>query len=96
MPGTFLNSGRLTEKHYYECISVINLKVLHGLWIAPIKITILLNTGLYPNWHFLCHTFIILCVRWWGGGREFDPKCNLSIVISTKLSWRIQDTTDND
>lgn len=31
LPGTFLNSGRLTEKHYYECISVINVKVLHEL-----------------------------------------------------------------
>lgn len=31
LPRTFLNSGRLTEKHYYECISVINVKVLHGL-----------------------------------------------------------------
>lgn len=31
LPGTFLNSGRLTEKHY-ECKNlVINLKVLHGL-----------------------------------------------------------------
>lgn len=57
------------------------------------------NNHFIEHWfvtNFLCHTFIILCVRWWDGGREFDPKCNLSIVISTKLSWRIQDTTDND
>lgn len=66
LPRTFLNSGRLTKKHEYECkIFVMNLKVLNGL-------------PSYENNHFIEHwfvlklaflvinpSFIILCDKWW-------------------------------
>lgn len=81
LPRTFLNSGRLTKKHDYECKNfVINLKVLHDL--PSYENNILLNTGLCSSWNFLSQ-IPPFCV-WNGGNREFDPKC-CNVPISNSI-----------